>query len=183
MDMRALLLALIVGVLYPIWLIAGGLDYLCHRRTRIELTSGSKESWMHVAQFGCIVIVMTLAVLLETSAAVWVLMLCFVLLHSVFVYADVSYTNGLREISALEQQVHGYMEVMPIVAVCLVGIMDWSQIRASSGFALRTDGPGTIGWSLLVSLLMLGGVPILAELLRALRAERSPVFEQRGELS
>jgi len=31
----------------PLWVIVGSLDYLCHRRTKIETTSGTLESAIH----------------------------------------------------------------------------------------------------------------------------------------
>src|SRR5205085_3562451 len=35
----------------PLWLAAGFADYLCHRASRIEITSGYKESLIHLLMF------------------------------------------------------------------------------------------------------------------------------------
>jgi len=35
----------------PLWLAAGFADYLCHRASHIEATSGPKESALHLLQF------------------------------------------------------------------------------------------------------------------------------------
>ena len=42
-----LLVKLILYGLLPLWGIAGFFDWACHRATRIERTSGIKESLMH----------------------------------------------------------------------------------------------------------------------------------------
>lgn len=49
-EVRSLLIVLLL-VIYAIWLLAGMVDYLCHRWMDIGGTSGSTESWLHVAQF------------------------------------------------------------------------------------------------------------------------------------
>ena len=46
-DTNDLLINFLLFVLLPIWGIAGFCDWLCHRATRIESTSGLKESLMH----------------------------------------------------------------------------------------------------------------------------------------
>ena len=39
-------------VVLPLWLAAGFADYICHRASHIERTSGWKESMLHLVQFG-----------------------------------------------------------------------------------------------------------------------------------
>jgi hypothetical protein len=51
MEVEHLLTRLLAFELYPLWLLAGGIDYVCHRWTRIEATAGPKESLLHVAEF------------------------------------------------------------------------------------------------------------------------------------
>ena len=67
MDARALGLNFLAWVLYPLWLAAGAADYLCHRRTHIERTSGAVESWLHVAQFLSIAALLALATLFAVT--------------------------------------------------------------------------------------------------------------------
>jgi hypothetical protein len=46
---------LLTYVLLPIWILAGFVDYLCHRASNIEHTSGTKESaahWLMLAEIG-----------------------------------------------------------------------------------------------------------------------------------
>jgi hypothetical protein len=173
MDLRALLVGFMVWVLYPIWLLAGALDYLCHRRTDIERTSGPAESWLHLAQFLCLASALTLALAFELSAVVWLLMVAIVLMHSVLSYFDVAYTDGRRRISPLEQQIHGYMEVIPLVVVGLIGLAGLGRIGASDALQLSMSPLTSEQWFLFGSFVVLAGVPVLEELLRTLRVRPS----------
>src|SRR5687768_2139549 len=56
-------------ILLPLWLAAGLVDYFCHRRTHIELTSGATESWLHLAQFGSLAAAMAVVLLLQPTFA------------------------------------------------------------------------------------------------------------------
>lgn len=170
MDLQTLLLGFLVWVVYPIWLFAGAIDYLCHRRTDIDRTSGVTESLLHLAQFLCLGAALALAVFFEISPAVWIVMLLLILVHSVLAFSDVSYTVGRRHISALEQLAHGYMEVLPWMALLLLGILHWPSSQASAAsqwFAPKESL--SAGVLLLGSFTVLAGVPILEELGRTLR--------------
>jgi hypothetical protein len=174
MELRTVLLGLLAWVLYPLWLLAGAADYLCHRRTAIERTSGAHESWLHLAQLACIGIALVLAAAFEATRPVLLLMLVAVLTHSVLAFVDVSYTSGRRYISPFEQQVHGYLDVIPLIAVCLFGALHWSQPQAGATAFVLDDGfvagkPAV----LLLSFAVLAGVPVIEELIRALRARVS----------
>ena len=118
--LKNLLETLLLWGIYPLWLLAGAGDYLCHRRTDIEHSSGSGESWFHLLQFLTLLIALAAAVLLTVNALVFGVMVVMVLTHSVLAHMDVSYTDGRRYISPLEQHIHGFMEVLPLVAVAKV---------------------------------------------------------------
>jgi hypothetical protein len=68
--------------LYPLWLVVGVADYLCHRLTRIEHTSGLPESMFHLAQFGQIGLPLLAGLLLELNASMLLLMLLAALAHT-----------------------------------------------------------------------------------------------------
>jgi hypothetical protein len=165
--------ALLIWGIYPAWLLAGAGDYFCHRRTDIERTSGTIESWLHLAQFVCLAISFACAVLLEISAAVFAVMVVFVLTHSVLSYIDVSYADGRRRILPVEQTIHGFMDVLPLVAVALVGVQHWQQIRGGSmAFSLQAavDLQRVL---LLSSFGVLAGLPVIEELLRTRRVAQA----------
>jgi hypothetical protein len=176
---QALLEALLLWGLYPLWLLAGAGDYLCHRRTDIEHTSGSGESWYHLLQFLALLVVFAAATLFDVNALVFGVMIIMVLIHSVLAHMDVSYTDGRRYISPLEQHIHGFMDVLPLMAVAIVGVLNWEQIDLgmAEGMTVSLVTPLTSGrvW-LLVSFAVLSGVPIVEELARTRRHrfEREP---------
>jgi hypothetical protein len=163
------LAALLLWGIYPAWLLAGAGDYLCHRATDIERTSGATESWLHLAQFISLAIAFACAVLLQISAAVFVAMVALVLAHSLLAYVDVRYTDGRRHILPIEQTVHSFMEVLPLVAVALFGLQHWQEIRAGSMAFASSSGAGREGALLLASFVVLAGLPVLEELLRTAR--------------
>jgi hypothetical protein len=167
--MRSWLSALLLWGMYPLWLLAGAVDYFCHRKTNIERTSGVPESWLHLAQFACLALALACAVLLQISAAIFISMIVLVLVHSVLSYIDVRYTDNRRRILPLEQTIHGFMDVLPLVAVALLGVLHWQEIRTgSTTFALVS--PVTFERVLLLAVfVVLAGLPILEELLRGLR--------------
>jgi hypothetical protein len=173
--MRDGLAALLIWGIYPAWLLAGAADYLCHRKTDIERTSGATESWLHVTQFVCLAVAFACAVLLQISAAVFVVLVALVVAHSCLSYIDVRYTDGRRRILPIEQSIHGFMDVLPLVAVAVLGVQQWQEIRAGSmTFALHPsmDLPRVL---LLSSFAVLAGLPVLEELLRTLRSSAVPL--------
>jgi hypothetical protein len=125
---------LLIGVLlygvFPVWVIAGFADYLCHRVTRIEHTSGLTESWLHVAQYLQIAIGVALALLLEATSLVLVAVIVLAVLHLATGYLDVAFTASRRKISPPEQHVHSYMEVLPLVATALLVVLHWRAFAA-----------------------------------------------------
>jgi hypothetical protein len=173
--MRNGLAALLIWGIYPAWLLAGAGDYLCHRKTDIERTSGTTESWLHVTQFVCLAVAFACAVLLQTSTAVYVVLVALVVAHSLLSYIDVRYTDGRRRISPIEQSIHGFMDVLPLVAVAVLGVQQWQEIRAGSmTFALHPS-MSLERVLLLSSFAVLAGLPVLEELLRTLRSSAVPL--------
>jgi hypothetical protein len=167
--MRSWLSALLLWGMYPLWLLAGAADYFCHRKTDIERTSGANESWLHLAQFVSLLLALACAVLLQISAVIFIVMTGLVLAHSVLSYIDVRYTDGRRRILPLEQTVHGFMDVLPLMAVALLGVLHWQEIRSGSMTFAMVSPVTTERVLLLGSFVLLAGLPIFEELLRGLR--------------
>jgi hypothetical protein len=181
MNLPALLETLLLWGIYPLWLLAGAGDYLCHRRTDIELTAGSAESWYHVLEFLALWLVVAAGVLLEPNAFVFGAMVIAVLAHSVLAHLDVSFTDGRRYISPVEQLLHGFMNVLPLVAVAIFGLLHWQEISAGTQSAWLVPVSLDAGrvW-LLASFTILSGVPILEELVRTYRYRRERQRYQAG---
>jgi hypothetical protein len=157
--------------LYATWLFAGSCDYVCHRVTHIERTAGPTESWLHLSEFLSLAAGLALALFLRPSSLVLAIVATFVLVHTTLGYVDVAYTDGRRRISPFEQQVHGFMAVLPIAAVVIVAVAHWEEIR-DAGWIFQVGGGAvarpTATW-LLVSFLVLAGAPIVEELIRTSR--------------
>ena len=85
-------------------------------------------------------------------------------------FVDVSYTQGRRHISPLEQHVHGYLEVLPIVAVALWVVLAFDEL-GTAPWALQWDSPLSRlpRIALLGSFFVLAGTPIVEEWLRTRR--------------
>lgn len=174
--LRAELYQFVAFVLYPIWLVAGAGDYFCHRRTKIETTSGVPESWMHVAQYACILTVVLVAVFWALrGSALWVAALATVA-HTALSYVDVRYTFSRRVISPLEQHMHAVLCIVPIVAVVLLALADADA--AKNGWRQHALSPIQIVL-LSSSILVVGGAPVLEEFVRTSRRKRSrtPLIE------
>lgn len=170
MSVRALLEILLLWGIYPLWLLAGAGDYLCHRQTDIEHTSGQCESRYHLSQFLTLLVIFAAAVLLKANALVFGAMVILIVAHSVLAHMDVSYTDGRRYISPLEQQIHGFMEVLPVVAVAIFGVLHWDEISGGLSSPILSLTPVTSGRLLLLaSFAVLAGAPILEELVRTRR--------------
>src|SRR3954453_13717014 len=90
----------------PAWIAAGLADWVCHRATRIEETSGEKESLIHLliqAEFGVPVL---LTLFCEITPPVIASEIAAFVAHEATVYWDLTYTAPRRDTGPFEQQVH-----------------------------------------------------------------------------
>lgn len=133
--MAVLLREYLLGVLLPIWIAAGCGDYLAHRRSRIEHTSGLKESALHLLMLLQVGVPLLLALFLDISTLLFAIMLVALLAHAATAHWDLRYTSPRREISAFEQHCHGVLEVVPFMAVSLLAILHWDAFAALWGAA------------------------------------------------
>ena len=130
-----------MSVVIPLWIAAGLADWWCHRRTRIERTSGLPENifhWALLAQGGVAVLAVSL---LEIDAAVLMLVFAAFLAHEVSTWIELRYTVPLRDVRPGEQMVHSFMELLPLVMLALLAVMRWDEVVA------LFDG-GAADWSL-----------------------------------
>jgi len=175
--MRGLLMFFIL----PLWLAAGFADYLCHRAAHIENTSGWRESLLHLAQFAEMAVPVLAALLLEITSGVILVMIICLVLHEATAVWDVRYAAAMREVAPVEQHVHSFLEMLPLMGLLLVIALHWDGFAALFGigpakfdFIWKTD---PLPWPYIVS--MLGAtlvfevLPYAEELLRGLRRRSS----------
>ena len=183
MNTQQLLVDCLLYAVLPLWLLAGLADYWCHRRTAISVTSGFHESALHLLQAAQIGIALLAGLFLEINAAVLAVTLTCLVAHTATAAWDVSYTFGRRHIPPFEQQVHGYLEVLPFMAASVVAILYWPQFLALLGmgdipadFSLRLKSspiPARHLITIIAAVLVLDFIPLLEELRRTWRGRQA----------
>jgi hypothetical protein len=166
----------------PLWLLAGLADYLCHRVANIEGTSGVKETLLHLLQFAEMAVPILAALFLQINALVILVMIVCFFLHEATALWDVSYANKTRVVTPIEQHVHSFLEMLPLMGLVLVIILHWDQFLSLFGagsapaqFIVALKQP-PLPWTyiavVLLLVLVLDLLPYLEELLRGLRKRR-----------
>ena len=166
----------------PLWILAGMTDYFLPKRTRIENTSGTKESILHLLQLTEAGVPVVLGLLFDINALIMAVMLGAVVLHEATALWDVTYAHTRRYLGPLEQHIHSFLEVLPIMAVSFVTILYWNQLLALVGvgteaprFELRTKTdplPTAYLIALFSSIAIFIVLPYGEELWRCLRTVR-----------
>jgi hypothetical protein len=173
-------LTLLLYFILPLWLLAGVADWLCHRAARIERTTGAKETLLHLLMFVEVGVPLAAAIFLQVNAAIFLLMIAGFLVHEATALWDVTYAVSAREVTPLEQHVHSFLELIPLMAILVLGVRHWDQLAAlfGSGDATpdwslrRKDVPLPAGYvaSLFGAIVLLVVLPYLEELYRGLGA-------------
>ena len=132
-DSAYLIRQYLLFFILPLWIVAGLADYVLHRRTHIEDTSGTKESLLHALQLGEAGIPVLLGLLLDINALVLLIMLIALLAHEVTALWDVQVAIHRRYIGVFEQHVHSFLELLPLMGVSFVTILYWDQFLALFG--------------------------------------------------
>jgi hypothetical protein len=166
----------------PLWLAAGLADWLCHRATRIEATSGPTESVFHLlglAEMGTAVV---LALFFEINALLIAVMIGAFVVHELTVWFDLRYTQDKREILPIEQIVHSFMEMLPLMGLAFIVLLHWGQFLALFGLGSETadfslvlkQQPLPLSYSLtaVAAAILFNVIPFTEELIRGLRAHR-----------
>lgn len=157
-------LALMAGVV-PLWILAGVADWTCHRRTRIESTSGLRENafhWVLLAEGG---VALVASALLQPGPLLLAIVLGAFLAHELTTYVELRYTAPRREIRPFEQMVHSFMELLPLALLALVAVLAAAgePTRWPRGYLLAVG----------VAVLLLNVLPLAEESWRCLRS-RTP---------
>ena len=122
----------------------------------------------------------TAAMALEVNALVILVMIVCWALHEATAVWDVFYANDKREITPIEQWVHSYLGVLPLLSLVLVVVLNWAQFLALFGFGTATprfeivwrEPPLPWGYvlSVITAVMLLEVLPYLEELVRGLIA-------------
>lgn len=183
-DLVTLGAVILLGfIVIPVWMAMGLADYFCHRATRIEQNAGTRESLLHLVQFGSVAVPLTAAFFFSVNATVLLLMIVFIVVHHIVAFVDVRYANAVRGVPPIEQMVHSFLELLPITAFLLIGTLEFDQLQALFGagespadFALRLRRPPLPWWyvlSVLAAAMLVNFVPYIEELVRCIRTDRA----------
>ena len=171
----------LVWCVLPLWVIAGFLDYLCHRNSRIEQATGSRESlihWLMIMEMG---IPLLLAVFFRINALLMLLMVVCLVAHEITGYYDLKLAMATRKVTIFEHQVHSALEILPLTALLLVMALHWPQAVALFGIGQeRADfslGPKQLPrWGEIIppasAFALLIVLPYLEEFLRGLSSRK-----------
>ncbi|KRR17901.1 hypothetical protein [Bradyrhizobium retamae] len=163
----------------PVWLVAGFADYLCHRASRIEVTSGYKESLLHLLMLAEIGIPLLAAMFFEINALIIATMIVCFVLHQLTALWDTTFASHRRSITPIEQHVHSFLELMPLTAMLIVIALNWPQFLSLWGLgpeAARFDlvlKRNPLPWQFVAGFLaasvLFEALPFLEEFVRGLR--------------
>lgn len=166
----------------PIWSVSGFLDWLWHKQTNIETTSGVQESIMHLIMMAEAGVPILTGMFLEVNAGSLSLIGAGWLLHEATVAWDVKYTLSRRKIYTREQMTHSYMEKVPfdilVTFACLYPEQLLALLRLGSeqpDFKLRFRKkpiPLKDFAAIVAGMGLVSGLPHLEELWRCYRAKR-----------
>lgn len=175
--------SLVLYLVVPLWLVAGFADWLCHRSSHIEATSGAKESALHLLMLAEVGLPLLAALYLEVNALILGIFFLGLLAHEATVYIDVRYASSRRHISTLEQLIHSVLDMSPLLVLLLLASANWGQWLALfamgteparfelAGSALAPGGTYTV-W-LVVAILALALIPYVEEWMRGRRVSAS----------
>ncbi|MFO1024966.1 MAG: hypothetical protein U1E70_07285 [Acetobacteraceae bacterium] len=118
----------LLNFVMPLWLAAGFADWICHKATSIETTTGRKESLIHLLMLTEAAIPVLAGMFLEVTSPVLALMIASFLLHDMTALWDVSYAVTKRNVTPVEQHVHSYLEMVPLMAVAFICTLHWPKV-------------------------------------------------------
>jgi len=188
-DEADVIRSMLMYFILPLWLCAGFADWLCHRASQIATTSGPKESLIHLAMLAEMGVAVTLAMTFEVNALIILLMIICWALHEATAVWDVFFAVEHRVITPIEQWVHSYLGVLPLLSLLLVVVLSWPQFLALLGlgaeaprFSFVLKEPG-LPWAYVLSVIgavaLLEVLPYGEELIRGLRANKGSLVPPR----
>ncbi|WP_336054539.1 diguanylate cyclase [Streptomyces sp. CA2R101] len=121
---------LMYGVL-PLWCVPAVADWLMHRRTHIEDTTGTRESALHALMMTEAGIPVAMGLLAKVNPLVLSVMGGAAVVHGATALWDVSLATDEREIRPVEQHIHSFLEVLPLAAMAFTCCLHADQVRAA----------------------------------------------------
>ena len=185
-------LLILLYFILPLWLLAGCADWLCHRASHIERTTGAKESLLHLLMFAELGLPLLAAIFLQINAGIIAIMIVAFFIHEATALWDVSYAVTARDVTPIEQHVHSFLEMIPLMAILFVVSRHWDQFLALFGFGVETARfdlawkdlplPATYVFSVMTAILLFELIPYIEEFFRGLRANHGALVPPRARM-
>lgn len=177
-DVESMTVRYLMYVLAPLWFVPGIADWVMHRRTRIEQTSGLRESLIHLLMMAEMAVPVTLVLFCEVDAPVLALCAASGLAHEGTAIWDMrAATSNGRELEQTEEHIHSFLELLPFMAISALLCLHWDQVAGRKGWpgpprlrARRLPGPYVA--ALLGGMGGLVALPYAEEALRCARHAR-----------
>jgi hypothetical protein len=176
----------------PLWLVAGCADWLCHRASHIERTTGAKESLLHLLMFAELGLPLLAAIFLQINAGIIAIMIVAFFIHEATALWDVSYAVTARDVTPIEQHVHSFLEMIPLMAILFVVSRHWDQFLALFGFGSEAARfgltwkdpplPATYVFSIMAVIFLFELIPYIEEFFRGLRANHGALVPPRARM-
>ena len=173
---------LVLYLVVPLWLVAGFADWICHRSSHIEDTSGAKESVFHLLLLAEMGAPLLAAIYFDVNTLILGLLAAGCLAHELTTHADLRFASARRSISVPEQMVHSVLEMLPLTTLLLFASAYWQQWLALFGLGHEAPRLGLAwsvhappieyGFALAAAICALAVGPYIEELLRSKRKER-----------
>ncbi len=132
-DRDAVIRDFLLYFVLPVWMAAGVADCACHFASDLQTTTGPKESLIHLLMLAEVGLPIVAGLFLEITSPVLALMIASWLLHDATALWDVHYAVTAREVTPIEQHVHSYLEMLPLMAIGFVGVLYWPNLAGLLG--------------------------------------------------
>jgi len=173
----------VLCVIMPLWIASGSIDYWLHRRSKIETNAGTHESILHAAGISMSAVPVLAGLFLEVDAGVLLAMMFGYATHAGMTIWDVAYASTKREVTPIEQHVHGMLELLPFTALSFMLVSYRRQALALIGrggeaprFAFERKAlplPARAVGATIAAFAALVALPYAEELSRCYRYERA----------
>jgi hypothetical protein len=132
-DVESVTIRYLMYVLTPGWIVPGLADYVMHRRTRIEQTSGLRDPAIHSLMMAEIAVPVTLTLFCEVNPLLLALGVAALGAHEATAIWDVrAAVDGGRDVRPAEQHIHSFLESLPSMAVSALLCLHWDQARLAT---------------------------------------------------
>lgn len=123
----------------PLWIGAGFLDYIWHRQTKIETTSGLDESLIHWLMAAQATPAVLAPLFLEMNEGALAGMIGLSALHELTVFWDLWYSAPRRTIPPIEQVTHTFLEAPPFLTTAAAIATHWKEFQNLLGRGRKRD--------------------------------------------